>query len=300
MASLTLKMVRESAAGFIADDASTHAAAIAYSAVFAIAPLLIVAIGIAGQMLGIARVGHQQRLIEDHLFQGLASSVGSSTSLSVRSIVDASFQSHQGSVIAQSTGWAIFIVAASGLFLSLQNALNRVWRVRPKQRDWRSNVRERLVSGAMLLGIGIVILCTTALNSALTIVWDHFTAILPFPGAGAAFASINWIISFAVMTGVFAVLYKVLPETHITWNDVAVGAAFTAFLFVVGEGLLGLYISRAGLANGYGTGGALVIVLVWVYYSAVLILFGAELSRVYTERHGSRAGSAARRRHDDS
>src|ERR1700710_1748497 len=125
---LEVSMLKESAARFVADEASTHAAAIAYSAVFAIAPLLIVAIGVAGQMLGIARVGHQQRLVEDHLFSGLASSVGASTALSVRSIVDASFQSHQGSVIAQGIGWAIFVFAASGLFLSLQNALNRVWR----------------------------------------------------------------------------------------------------------------------------------------------------------------------------
>jgi membrane protein len=181
-----------------------------------------------------------------------------------------------------------FVLAASGLFLTLQTALNAIWHVEP-QRGLRLTLRDRLASAAVLLVIGVVILGTIALNLALSFAWAHLTALLPFPGAGAVFSALNWLVSVAVMALLFAALYKVLPDTDIAWRDVRAGAVFTALLFVAGEALLAFYISRAGIANAYGAAGSLVIVLVWAYYSAALLLFGAELTHVYAERHGAGA-----------
>lgn len=293
MATINVGMMKETAARFGADDASTHAAAIAYSAVFAIAPLLIVAIGIAGQVLGFARGGHQHSAVEDQLIGLIGSSMGSGTAQSVREIVDASFKSHQGSILAQVIGWATFLLAASGLFLALQNALNKIWHVEPKHAGIVLTIRNRLASAAMLLVIGIVILGTTLLNFVLSFLWDHFTAVLPFPGAGLVFSILNWVISVGVIAVLFAALYKLLPDTEVAWRDVVVGAVVTALLFVVGEALLGIYIAHAGISSAYGTAGSLVILLVWVYYSAMLLLFGAEFTRVYAEHHGSLASQQA-------
>jgi membrane protein len=286
----TVDLVKTSAARFSADGASTHAAAIAYSVVFAIAPLMIVAIGIAGQALGIAGTAHPHGLVEDRLVAGIGRTLGASTAQSLRQIVDLSFASHQGSVLAQVIGWATFVLAASGLFLALQTALNAIWHVTPSARGIWPMLRDRLASAVMLLVVGLVILGTIGLNVALAYAASHVTALLPFPGAGALFSAIDWLVSGAVIAVLFATIYKVLPDTDIAWSDVRAGAIVTAILFVAGEAALGIYITRAGLANAYGAAGSIVIILVWAYYSAMLLLFGAELTRAYAETRGSRAG----------
>lgn len=291
MGSSGIDILKTSASRFGGDDASTHAAAIAYSAVFAIAPLLIVAIGIAGDVLGIARGGHQHHVVENQLIGALASSAGTQTAQSVRAIVDTSFASHQGSIIAQILGWITFALAASGFFLSVQNALNKVWHADPHGNGFLLTLRNRMASAVMLLLIAVAVFASIALNVALSFFWNHLIAVIPIPGAGIVLTVVNWLLSIAILACVFAALYKVLPDTEIHWNDVWVGAIATAVLFVVGETLLSVYLGHAGLSSGYGAAGSLVILLVWVYYSAMLLLFGAELTRAYSEVHGSRAGS---------
>jgi len=284
-----LALVRKTATNFGADGAATHAAAIAYSAVFAIVPLLIVGIGIAGQVLGIARGGHQHHVVEDQLIAGLGSAIGSDTAGSVRTMVDASFASHQGSVLAQVLGWIAFVIAASGLFLTLQNALNTIWHVAPGGSIART-IRNRAVSLAMLLVVGAVIVVTLALNIALAYFWGRLVAALPFPGSGIVLASVHAIVLIAIVAAIFALLFKVLPDAPITWRDVRLGALVSAMLFVVGEALVGIYIRHAGISNGYGAAGSLVVLLVWVYYAATLLLFGAEFTRTYAEGVRARDG----------
>jgi membrane protein len=277
-----LALVRKAATNFGADGAATHAAAIAYSAVFAIVPLLIVGIGIAGQVLGIARGGHQHHVVEDQLIAGLGSAIGRDTAGSVRTMVDASFASHQGSVLAQILGWIAFVIAASGLFLTLQNALNTIWHVAPGGSIART-IRNRAMSLAMLLVVGAVILLTLALNIALAYFWGRLVAALPFPGSGIVLASVHAIVLMAIVAAIFTLLFKVLPDEPIAWREVRLGAVVSSVLFVVGEALVGLYIRHAGISNGYGAAGSLVVLLVWVYYSATLLLFGAEFTRTYAE-----------------
>ena len=273
-------LIKETAANFGADDAMTHAAAIAYSAVFAIVPLLIVGIGIAGQALVIARGGHQHRLVEDQLIAKLGSAVGASTAQSVRDMVDASFASHQGSTIAQIVGWITFAIGASGLFLALQNALNRVWHAAPPA-GLVLTIRNRLISFLMLAVVGSLILATIALNIAVAYVWGRLVAAVPFPGSAIVLTVVNAVVLVAILAVLFAILFKVMPDVDVAWKDVRLGAVVSALLFVIGEAIVAVYIQRAGVKNGYGAAGSLVVLLVWVYYSATLLLFGAEFTRTY-------------------
>ncbi len=280
-------MVKETFTRFSADDASTHAAAISYSTVFAIAPLIVVAVAVAGDVLGLANGGHGHHLVEDQLIGAVSRSAGPQTGAAVRDMVDSAYRSHQGSMLAQVLGWIMFVVAASGLFLSLQNALNHIWHVQPKHQGIVGTLRNRGASALMLLAIGFLMIVTTALNFVISLMWTRFTQLLPFPGAGTVFSIITWIVNIVLVAAMFALIFKVLPDVDIAWRDVIPGAVATAVLFVVGQTLLGIYISHAGIANGYGAAGSLVVLLVWVYYSAMLLLLGAEFTRVYAEHRGS-------------
>jgi membrane protein len=277
-----LALLRATATNFGADAAGTYAAAIAYSAVFAIVPLLIVGIGIAGQALVIARGGHQHHVVEDQMIAGLASAVGSKTADAVRQMVDASFASHQGSMLAQLLGWITFAIGASGLFLALQNALNKIWHVSATG-GIVLTIKNRAISIAMLAIVGAIVILTIGLNIALSYGWTRLVAAMPFPGSALVLAAVHWIVLVVLVTIVFAILFKVLPDTEVGWHEVRLGAVVSAVLFVVGEALVGIYIRRAGLSNGYGAAGSLVVLLVWVYYSATLLLFGAEFTRTYAE-----------------
>jgi membrane protein len=285
-------MAKETFARFGADDASTYASAIAYATVFAIAPLIIIAVAIAGSVLGVAG-GGGNRSVEDNLINSISSSAGPQTGAMVRTLVETSLKNHQGSIIAQIAGWITFILGASGLFLTLQNAINHVWHVTPDKQGIWLTVRNRVASAGMLLVVGFLLIVTTALNFVVTFLWSHFTQLLSFPGASIVGSVVNWVIDIALIAVLFALMYKYLPDTEVAWNDVKGGSIATAVLFVVGQALLSIYISHAGISNGYGAVGSLVVLLVWVYYSALLLLLGAEFTRVYAEQRGSLASKKA-------
>lgn len=278
-------VLRTSVANFGADGAATHAAAIAYAAVFAIAPLLIIGIGIAGQVLDIARGGHQHHVVENRLIGLLSGAIGGDAAGSIRTIVDKSFASHQGSVIAQLVGWTVFVIAGSGLFLALQNALNAIWHAQPSG-GWMRTLRDRLASLAMLLVVGILVLAVIIVDTVLPWVWNGVGRVVHLPGSATLLNLADGIISFAMLALLFALLFKVLPDRPIAWRDVGAGALLTALLFLGGNAAVGFYLRYAGVANGYGAAGSLVVLLVWVYYSALLLLFGAEVTRTLAERRG--------------
>jgi membrane protein len=280
-------ILKETFARFGADNASLLAAAIAYSAVFAIAPMIVIAVAIAGEVIGATSGGQGHHIVENRIIAELARDAGPQTATLVRSLVDTAFASHRGSVIAQIVGWVLFAVAASGFFLTMQSAMNLVFHAKPPQSGIWLSVRNRLASAAMLLLIGLVMLLTIGLDVALSFFWSHLTAVLPFPHADVVANVVTYAVDAVVIAIMFALVYKVLPDVDVSWRDVVVGAPVTAVLFVVGEALLSLYLGRAGTANGYGAVGSLVVLLVWVYYSAMLFLFGAEFTRVYGERRAT-------------
>jgi membrane protein len=278
-------MFKETAAAWNADKAPRLAAAIAYSTIFAIAPLLIITIAIVGGVLGFTGSEHPHTAVESALLAQISRAAGPDAAQMVRGMVDASFGKPRQNVIAQLIGWITFIVGASSVFIALQDALNTVWHAKPpKHQNVLVIVRDRLVSLGMLLVIGFLLLITFLLNVVIAYVSSNFTRVLPFANAGITFAFVNWIVSILVITLLFGLIFKFLPDVDLRWKDVEIGALCTALLFVLGQALIGIYIGKAGVASAYGAAGALLAILVWIYYSALILLLGAEFTRIYARR----------------
>jgi membrane protein len=165
-----------------------------------------------------------------------------------------------------------------------------VWDAQPPKRGIVLAIRDRIASFGMLLAIAFLLLVTSLVNAGIGIVSTRLVALLPFPGAGLLFTVVNWVVSIALIAMLFAVMYKYLPDVEIAWRDVRVGAVVTAVGFVAGQSLIALYLAHAGVASAYGAAGSLVVLLLWIYYSSLILLLGAEFTRAYAERHGSHAG----------
>lgn len=255
------------------------AAAIAYFTVFAIAPLIIVVVEIVSLILG----QHQATLHQ--LYAYLSTTAGPSAADGIRSIVTATFSQRRAGTLSQIVGWTVFVVAAVGLFGSLQGALNAVWDVEPGKRTLKQTAISRLIAFAAVLAAAFLLLISLGVNTALTIADAELAHLLP--AVPLAAKVLDFVVSFVMVTVLFALLFKFLPECRIAWRDIGWGAAVSGLMFVIGQFLLGWYIGRAGISSSYGTFGGLVVFLVWVYYSAQIVLFGAEFTHVYARRFGS-------------
>jgi membrane protein len=286
-------MLKETYTRFNADKAPRLAAAISFNTIFAIAPIIVIVIAIAGGIIA-ATVGHGHGhgLVRDQLIGSIRASAGKEAADTVNVMVTTAFSKTQQSVIAQIFAWIFLVLGAVGLFATLQDALNTVWHVEPEKKSIWATIRDRVASMGMIAAIGFLLLVTTALNAAIAYVSAYVTRALPFPGAGFVFGLVNVIVSVVLISLLFALMFKYLPDAQIEWRDVRIGAVFTAVLFVIGQALIALYLGRAGVASAYGAAGSLVVLLLWVNYSSMILLLGAEFTRVYAERHGSRIGLA--------
>ena len=275
-----LPLLKETWAEFQRHKAQWLAAAISYFTMFAIAPLIIVIVEIAGLFLG------QHRAALDDIMRYLQHTAGKSAASGVRAMVDATFSQRRAGLVAQVIGWCVFVLGAIGLFSSLQEALNTVWDVEPEKKTLLAQVRDRATSFGVVLGIAFVLLVSLGLNAVLTLAAAAMEHVFPF--FPTLIKILDFGISFAVITALFALLFRFLPECRIEWRDVWLGGAATALLFVIGQFLLGWYLGRAGVSTGFGAFGSLVVFLIWVNYSAQIMLLGAEFTHVYAKRYGSR------------
>ncbi|MBV9333412.1 MAG: YihY/virulence factor BrkB family protein [Candidatus Eremiobacteraeota bacterium] len=262
------------------------AAAIAYFTLFAVAPLIIVVVEIAGFFLG----KHQSLLNE--LYGYMSSTAGPSAAHGIQAIVTATFSQRKAGILSQIIGWAVFVVAAVGLFSSLQEALNTVWDITPPKRTLLETVKERLLSFGTVLVIAFMLLVLLGINSLLTVASSALSHV--FVGFPFLLKLLDFVVSLGLVTALFALMFEYLPECRIAWRDVWAGAAVSALLFVIGQFLLGWYLGRAGISSGYGSFGGIVVFLIWVNYSAQIMLFGAEFTHVYARRYGSMRTSSSR------
>jgi membrane protein len=179
------------------------------------------------------------------------------------------------------------LLGASGVFGQLQDALNTVWGVEPKEGRWVWGfIKDRFLSFVAVLGTGFLLLVSLILSSALAALGKWFSGLLPIPEA--VLQVLNFLVSFVVITGLFALIFKLLPDAKVAWRDVWIGAALTAALFTIGKFTLGVYLGKSNVASGYGAAGSLVLVLLWVYYSAQILLYGAEFTQAYANLAGER------------
>jgi membrane protein len=260
------------------EDGVPHlAAAIAYYTAFALAPVLVIAMAVAGLAFDSAQVRVQ-------ILLQMREMLGPDGAELVGTMLDAASKRGQ-SWRALVVGLAAIVLAASGLFGELQYALNRVWDVAPRPgRGLLGLLQDRFLSFTMVLGSGFLLLVSLVLSAALAAVGSYVGGLLPQWATLLQVA--NFTLGFAMTTVLFGMIYKVLPDVQLRWRDVALGAAVTAALFTVGRLLIGIYLGRSSVGSAYGAAGSLAIILLWVYYSAQVLMLGAEFTQVYTRWRG--------------
>ena len=258
----------------------TMGASLAYFTVLSLAPLLVIAVAIAGLAFG-------KKAVEGLIVYQIGDLVGVAGAQAIQSILANAKSPSQG-IIATALGFLTLLVGASGVFNELRNALNKIWDVKTSSSGLRGMLKEQFRSFGLVLGIGFLLLVSLIVSAVLSGVSKFISAYVP--------VSLLWmsdiVISLVVIAILFALMYRVVPDTRILWSDVWMGAAATAIFFTLGKYLIGVYLGRASVGSAYGAAGSLVVVLVWVYYSAQVLLFGAEFTHVYALRKGSRRNQA--------
>lgn len=267
------------------DKAPRLGAALAYYAIFSIGPLLLIAISMAGIFLG-------QEAAQGRVSEELGKVFGPRMADSLETMIQAAAKPKSGT-IATIIGVIMLLVGASGLFGQLKDALNTIWNVEKKKAEGIMGfVRERFLSMAMVLGTGFLLLITLLLDATISALGPMLER---FVGGEAVMHVVQLVLSFVITTVLFAAIFRILPDLEIAWHDVWFGAAFTSLLFVIGKWGLALYLGKAAVGSAYGAAGSLVILLVWIYWSAQILFFGAEFTQVYARRFGSLAGDTSKR-----
>ena len=275
-------LLRQSVAAWSADRASSMGAALSYYTLFSIAPLLLIVIAVAGLVFGEAAARGEIML----QLQGL---LGADGARAVEALLKSVNRPAQG-VFATIAGIVALLLGATGVFGELQNDLDRIWRapVARQESGLMTLLRTRLLAFGLVLGFAFLLIVSLVVSAVLSALGNWWA---PFFGAWEAVAQgVNLAVGFALMTVLFAMIYKLMPRVSIGWRDVWVGAAATSVLFSIGKLLIGLYIGRSGVTSAFGAAGSLVLVMVWVYYSSQIFLLGAEFTWVYAHRYGSRRG----------
>ncbi len=268
------------------DHAPRLAAALAYYTAFSIAPLLVVVIGIVGIIVS-------QDRVQTQILTEVQRSVGPDAAKMIGELITNASKPAEG-LLATVLGLVTLLLGAGGAFGQLQDALNTIWDVDPSSTGKQNSgvvlqIQNKFLSFGMVLFVGFLLLVSLVINAVIAAVSTYVVNLLP--GVQFLLEFVNLVISLAVITAMFAMIYKFLPKIKLEWRDVIIGAAMTSVLFTIGRFLLGWYLGRSGTASAYGAAGSFVLILVWIYYSAQIFLFGAEFTQVYARRHGSLQGS---------
>jgi len=278
-------LLKAAAVHWVDDYAQSMGAALAFYTMFSIAPFVLIVTAVAGFFFG-------EGAAKSEIFNQMQSMLGTQGALAVQGLLESAIKP-TGNVLAAAVGSAFLFIGATSVFAELQDALDRIWRAPLRVNTfglWRL-VRARLLSFGMILGIGFLLMVSLTFSAgvaALSKWWDAL-----FYGWSTVAFIINLTASLMLSTAVFAMIYKLMPRVQIDWRDVWIGAGVTALLFITGKFIIGLYLGRSGISSRFGSAGSLVVVLLWVYYSAQVFLFGAEFTWAYSHKFGSRKGQPA-------
>lgn len=271
-------LLRQAGAAWLDDDAPTLGAALAFYTLFSLAPVLIVAVSVAGLVFGDKAA--QGEIVRQ--FQGL---MGTQGATAVETILQSTNRPGLG-VLATVLSLLAILVGASGAFNELQDALNIIWKVHSTKSFWRVALRRRFFSLGLVVATGFLLLTSLVITASLSAAERLVGTLLPI--SIVVLQSINFVFSFVVITLLFALIFKFIPDTIIPWRDVWMGAGVTALLFTVGKVLIGFYLGHSALTSAYGAAASLVVFLIWIYYSAQILLFGAEITHVYALKYDPR------------
>jgi membrane protein len=273
----TWLLLRQSVYAFIEDEALTRGAAIAFYTVTSIGPVLFIVVAIAGIVFG-------EDAARGAISSELGSLMGQQSAALLQTAIESAAQRSSG-VIAAAIGITTLVITASGVFTELQQTLNVIWRAEPRGTAMSRLIRARAVSLGLVGALGFVLLVSLVVSTLLSALSDYINTYLP--SGHLILQTLTFVISFGLIALFFGAIYKVLPDKRIKWHDVMIGALVTALLFTIGKSLISLYIGSSTIASSYGAAGSLIVVLLWIYYSAQIFLFGAEFTKVYASHHGS-------------
>jgi membrane protein len=272
-------LLRRAGEAWIADNAPRLGAALAFYTLFSLAPVLIVTVSLAGVVFGDKAA--QGEIVRQ--FQGL---IGTQGAIAIETIIQSTNRPALG-VFATTFGVLAIFIGASGAFNELQDALDMIWKVDNRTKSfWTVTIKQRLLSLGLVLATGFLLLTSLVVTAFLSATEKYISNLLP--KSLVLLESINLVFSFCIITLLFALIFKFIPDTAIPFRDVWMGAAVTSILFTVGKVIIGFYLGHSALASAYGAAASLVIFLIWIYYSAQILLFGAELTHVYALKYGSR------------
>lgn len=274
------KILKDTFTGFLEDKALKFSASLSYYTVFSMAPLLLLLISLAGIFFG-------REAIQGQIFGEINGLIGNQAAAQIQDVIKNMELSGETN-LALIIGIITLIIGATSVFGEIQDSINIIWRVKAKpKRGWLKLITDRLLSSSLIVGLGFLLVVSLIINGALAALSEWLKNYFPDVTL-ILFQLGNFLIGFAVIMTLFGVIFKVLPDAKIAWKDVRAGAFFTACLFMLGRYLISLYIGFSGTASTYGAAGSLIVILVWVYYTAAILYFGAVFTRVYAEYIGAK------------
>lgn len=275
---LVVNLFKQAAIAWFADNAPRLGAALAFYTLFSIAPILIVSVSIAGLVFG--RDAARLAIVRE--FQGLMGMQGAGA---IQTIIESIHQPSLG-VLGTTLGLFAILIGASGAFNELQDALDIIWKVDTTTKSfWIVTLWQRFLSLGLVMATGFLLLTSLVVTAGFTALASYTNSL--FPTFVILLVSLNFVFSFGMTTVLFALIFKFIPDTQIQWRDVWMGAAVTSIFFTVGKVLIGLYLGHSALTSSFGAASSLVVFLIWIYFSAQILLFGAELTHVYALKYGS-------------
>ncbi len=268
----------------MADKAPRLGAALAFYSALSIGPLLILSIAMAGFLFG-------EDAMRGRLVKQMGGLIGKDGAVFIQMVLANAHQPKQG-IIATSISVLVLLFSASGVFGELQDALNTIWKVQPHPRGtFMQFLHDRFLSFSMILGTGFLLLVSLSINTAIGFIGDNI--FIYMPNSALLLVALNAILSFVVTAALFATIFKFLPDTQVAWRDVWQGAVITTLLFTLGKYLIGVYLGHSAINSSYGAAGSLIVFLVWIYYSAQILYFGAEFTHVSSQEAAGQSGRAA-------
>jgi len=277
MISAAWKLLVDTTLCFIDDEALSRGGAIAFYAITSLAPVLLIVIAIAGMVFG-------RDAAQDAISGQFSALMGKQAADVLQSVI-ASASTKSSSIVATVVGIAMLMATASGVFGEMQAALNTIWKTRSRETTLSRLIRARVTSLGLVAALGFLLVVSLVVSAGLTAFANYLDRL---PVGAMILSGVNFAVSWLLFALLFGAIYKVLPDRTLQWKDVIVGALMTSLLFNIGKALIGWYIGSSAVASSYGAAGGLIVLLLWVYYSAQIFLFGAEFTKIYANTHGSK------------
>jgi membrane protein len=273
-------LLKETLREFIDDNALNLSASLSYYTVFSLPPLLIIIISLSGIFFG-------TEAVKGELFGQINGLVGNEAALQIQEAIK-NVTLSGSSTFATTIGVIVLIIGASGVFVEIQNSINYIWGIKAKpKKGFIKFLKNRLMSFSMIGSVGFLLLVGLIVNSLMDVLNNRLAAYFP-KDTVYLFYALNILIVFVIITILFTVIFKTLPDGKVVWRDCIIGASFTAFLFMIGKFIIGAYLGSSAVASLYGVAGSVILILVWIYYSAIILYFGAEFTKVYALAHGKK------------